>query len=129
MLIENRHFKHTSDIFHLMTRKYKSSRVVRKHALFCKIKEIFIHTTGLARLPVFPVIPVKTANSSCIFGTGGILYFHKNLLYFLYVPIPRLVPPIFLPVSPIFPLQNSCNSCIFESKSPCQACIQSKHAN
>ena len=39
---------------------------------------------GLARLPVFPVIPVKTANSSCISGTGGILlYFHKNFLYFL----------------------------------------------
>ena len=40
--------------------------------------------TGLARPPVFPVIPVKTVNSSHIFGTGGILlYFDKNLLYFL----------------------------------------------
>ena len=74
--------------------------------------------TGLARPPIFPVIPVKMANSSYIFGTGGILlYFHKN------VPIPCLVSPIFLPVSPIFLQQISCNSCIFETKSPCQACL------
>ncbi len=35
---------------------------------------------GLARPPIFPVIPVKTAYSSCIFGTGGILlYFWAHL--------------------------------------------------
>ncbi len=66
------------------------------------------HFAGQARPTVFPVIPVKTANSSRIFGTGGILlYFHTYttisiscifcpcLLYFCYKSpvIPAFLKP------------------------------------